>query len=360
MNTPTQAKYLNTFINPENPVLAPEERLLIETLSANIVMHPSLRKARDVIQRAVAENQSLSEPRHVILIGDSGCGKTTLLDMIEENHSPKEECFQLGIRSQQSVLIQSLPSSITPRSMAIEMLRGLGDQSLLNGTCQELTERLIHYIKQCNVQVIFLDEFQHLLALGRGSERGANQRLLAARNWIKSVINKTHVTFVLMGMPDTLALVDQEPQMERRFTHLLHFSPFQLPNQEESQLVDFADELLDVAVEEFDIFTDAEKFESNPDDANRLFAATGGVPSAIKDLVIRASLCAFRRRSKTITMDDFAKAFSELRQARLEVEAARLRREKVVNLVKAVEGRVLNPFTAKADVLRPIMVQMAA
>lgn len=208
--------------------------------------------------------------------------------------------------------------------------------------------------------MIFLDEFQHLLALGRGSVQGANQHLLAARNWIKSVIVATHVTFVLMGMPETLALIDDEPQLERRFTHLLHLSPFEPPSEKQKGMVEFVDDLLAAAVVELNLFTNAELFESDEDNAIRLYAATQGVPSTIKDMVIRAALVAYRRPSKVITMDDFANAFVELRQARLEVKAAQLKQEKRLSLAKAVEGRVVNPFCAKDDELQAIIVQMAA
>jgi len=360
MNQPNNEAHLDTFLNPKHPRLSLEEKQLIDMLSSNIIMHIGLQKARDIIQEVVAENSHLSEPRHVILIGDSGCGKSTLLDLIRAEHPAKEDCFQLGIRMQQTVLTLSLPSTITPRSMAIAMLRSLGDQSALNGTCQELTERLIHYIRQCNVQVIFLDEFQHLLALGRGNAQGANQRLLTARNWIKSVIVATHVTFVLMGMPDTLALIDQEPQMERRFTHLLHLSPFEPPSPSNIQLAQFADGLLDTAVQELGLFGGAEKFLPSLDDSLRFYAATQGVPSTIKDLVIRAALCAYRRQSRAISMSDFASAFAQLKQARSEVDAARIRLNKRITFAKAIEGRVVNPFSVSADELRPIIYQMAA
>lgn len=360
MNAKSEAENLNAFIDPTRSLLTPEEKTIIEKLSEKIVMHGALEKVRDDIRTAIAENEAQSEPRHIILTGDSGCGKSTLLDLIRDAHPPKEECFQLGVRLQQTILILSLPSTITPRSMAMAMLRALGDKSSLHGTCHELTERLIRYIQQCNVKVIFLDEFQHLLALGRGSEHGANQRLLAARNWIKSVIVATHVTFVLMGMPETSALIDDEPQLERRFTQVLNLRPFELPSESETALVNFVDDLIANAVLELNLFTDAELFESNPDNATRLYAATQGVPSTIKDFVIRAALIAHRRESKRIEMDDFARAFTELRQARLEIKAAQLKQEKRLSLAKAVDGRVVNPFCAKADELRPIILQMAA
>jgi len=359
MNSPVSSEYLSTFLNPEHSVLSDPEKNIIETLSTRVIMHSRLQEARALMQCVATENQSLSEPRHAILIGEAGCGKSTLLDMIVDELPPKEEAFTLGIRTQQTILVLSLPSTITPRSMAIQMLRALGDQTTLNGTCQELTERLVHYIRQCNVQLVFLDEFQHLLALGRGTANGANKRLVEARNWIKSIINATHVTFVLMGMPETLTLIESEPQLERRFTHLYTLEPFNVPSKADLQMVQFADALMSATVTDLG-FRSAEWFSSRPDDAMRLYVATSGVPSTIKDLIIRAALIAHRQGDGDISMVHFAQAFSRAKQARLEMEAARLRRDKRRNLVSALEGRVLNPFAAKSDEIRPLVLMLAA
>lgn len=343
-----------------NSSLDDNELHLKNTVSDCVIQHAALAYAKQYICDVIKENSVASEARHVMLVGDSGCGKTTLLDIIKSENRATEKGFGLGIGSNQPVLALSLPSTVTSRSMAMSILRAMGDTSHRTGNCQELTEVVIHYIKQSDVKVIFLDEFQHLLALGRAGIHGANQHLLAARNWIKSIINATNVTFVLMGTPDSVALINSERQLERRFPHFLELRPFAMPSNQDTSFAEFADNLLKLVVEETDFFIRAESFCENLDDAVRLYVATQGVPSGIKDFVDHASRIAYRRKSGVITMSDFAGAFTVLKMPRLKFAAARARLEECRSLTDAMEGRSLNVFTMAQGELFPIALQMAA
>lgn len=353
-------EYLFTFLDANHKKLTDAEVDIITHVSQCVITHRSLREAAKLIDRAIAENAGLSERRHAIIIGDSGCGKTTLLDMMREKLPEEEKTFKLGTMIQRPFLQVELPSTITPRSMAIVLLRSLGDESALNGTALELTERLVHVLHACNVHVIFIDEFQHLLALGQQRTIGPNKRLLEARNWIKSIINKTQITFVLMGMPDTLTLVDTEQQLERRFTHLHCLEPFAEPGKGDAEMVSFVDGILKSALCLKTYFDGAEFFADTLDDARRLYVGSMGVPSVIKDLVVRATVIAHRSRSRRILKRHFADAFKQNGEVRLAIEAARRRREKRLSLLQAMDGRVLNPFAAPDAEIRTLLTHMAA
>lgn len=360
MNATHVPSFLDNFLTSQHPRLTDAEVEIICHISGHIVLNDRLTQGGDMIKRILAENAALSEPRHGILIGEAGCGKTTLMDLVKVELPTRDETFRLGIRSSIPALFISLPSTITPRSMACQMLRAIGDQSGLHGTCFALTERLCRYIKDCQVKLILLDEFQHLLALGRGNKRGANRRLLEARNWIKSVINSTHVSFVVMGMPETVALIEDEDQLERRFTHLLTMDPFDVPTSGNTEMVDFVDDLLLDACHNLPHFSNAEFLKDCTADASRLFAATAGVPSRLKDLVIRAALAAHRRGSSEIAMIDFTSGFEQRHRARLVFEAAKQRREHRRSLLEALDGRVINPFAASNDEIDQLIMKMAA
>lgn len=363
MKTETMKELLNKFLSKDNPHLTDAEADLIRKISECVIIHDALRQAHATVENAIDENQAHSEPRHALVLGDAGCGKTTLRDLIHAQMPEPEPdtTFKLGIHRHQPLLSLSVPASITPRLLAIHLLAELGDKTSKHGTCYELTERLKFYIRANRVRVVWLDEFQHLLALGRGGKRGASCRLMEACNWIKSIINDTSVSFVLMGTRGTMQLLDYDDQLLRRFTHLsTSLAPFKPPAPDTTELVDFVDELMLSCLDVLPQFDSAEWLKDRPVDAMRLWVATEGVPSRIKDLLIRAALIAHRENARLITMTHFTTAFAQTRQQRLDFEIEQARREQQKNLIQALELKSLNPFAANDTVINQLARKMAA
>lgn len=350
---------INQFLDINQTRFTVTESDIISAISEHVVLHDRLMGGVALIREVVAENAALSEPRHCLIVGESGCGKTTMLDILKSQLPQEEETFRLGVRANIPLLALSLPSHITPRSLAQQALRAVGETSGLHGTCFELTERLCRYINECNVKIVFFDELDHLLGLGHGTARGANARLVTARNWMKSVVNKTHTTFVLMGMPESHALVEDGDQIARRFTRLYNVEPFGIPSEYDTGLVDFVGELINNLID-LHHFDTAELPIGESADASRLFVATGGIPSRIKDLTIAAALAAHREGSRAITMDHFAHGFEKMHQARWKMETSNKLRENRKILLKAIDQRGLNPLAANDDVIHQLIMQMAA
>lgn len=362
MSTEPISTQLSQYLSSDNPHLTSEEIRLIKVISECVVLHDALRSAHAIVEKAIDENQAHSEPRHALVLGDAGCGKTTLRDMYEHQFPKTDIPFHLGAHRDQPLLCVSVPASITPRSLAIHILDSLGDHTSKSGTCYELTERLKKYIRGNRVRVIWLDEFQHLFALGKSRRRGASSRKLQeACNWIKSIINDTHVSFVLMGTMETMQLLDHDDQLERRFTHLCALEALPIPSATTTALVEFVDELLRSVIDQLpQCFDLAEWLHERPVDAMRLWVATEGVPSRIKDLVIRAALNAFRAQSRVISMAHFTAAFEQTRRKRLDFEVDQVRRAKQMKLVEALQLQSMNPFAANDDVVKQLARKMAA
>lgn len=325
------------------------ETRIIRTLSAAIIEHTRLRKTLDTVWRTIRDNAAYSEPRHLIIVGESGCGKTTVCDAIAAEYGSFDAEFALGVQRKVGALMTTLPSPVTPRAMAAKLLRKLGATQRLHGTTRELTEELLILLKQCDVQVVVLDEFQHLFSVGSSMATGNGcKKLREIQDWVKSLIVKSGITFIILGLPETTSLVWTEPQLRRRFTQIHRLLPFTQPTPEDpGELAMFADDLLGVALQQFLCFDDVVEFAGELDHAERLYVATSGNPSHVKQLIIDAARRAFRRGSREITLGDFAYAYdssSGLIDARLDANAD-----------GDASGLVLsdfNPFSAPLDIVR--------
>lgn len=341
---------LTTLTSPEKPPLSDGELAINECLGKLVLRHPQLMAAYSKIQKVMAANVALSEPSHLIIAGDSGCGKTTLCDLIADEYGTCDNEFQLGIQRNITALMASVPSPVTPRSMAVNMLRALGEQGRIHGNCQEISNRLIFQFKQSDVRALFLDEQQHFFSLGLGGSRGPSTRLREAMDWVKSIINRTNLTFVMMGMPPLLDLIDSDPQLSRRFSQVFYLKPFDCPTADESDVAAFTDDLLMSAVCDLPYFDNFEEFSKNLQNAKALYVATGGTPSRIKKLVIGAACLAHNHEHRTITMKHFTHAYEAAEKVRAEIREAQARQRRLARARnKVVEGKILNPFSAASN-----------
>jgi hypothetical protein len=330
------------------------EHDVISKLSERIVLHPALSAGIDRVL-------DLIEPRHMIIVGDSGCGKTTLCDELEQRLGTLDKEHWFGTQREIPAIFASVPSPVTPRSTAAALLRAMGVTRNISGTTYERTEELIGLFKSCTTKAVFLDDFQHLLSKGQTLSQATSRQLREVQDWIKSIIVRSGVTFVLLGLYETLALIDSEPQMSRRFTFVHELKPFPRPEDPKSDkkvppaMVAFADDLMCHALNDTEYFHDGVDFRNDPDAAVRLYVATEGVPSPIKDLIVDAARDAYRRKERVISMANFARAF-DTRLELLKAKNERLRRDGL----NEQKVPAVNPFRATIESVRTMFYDKAA
>jgi|GEM_PF-6375975 len=312
-------------------------------LTSIVIEHSNLVGAYETTIHRILENQHRSERKHLMIVGDSGTGKTTLCDLIEHDSNDTPEEFQLGIKQNLEIVMASMHSPVTPRFLAATLLEAMGVKGGLTGTSYDLTKQLVTLLNQHKTKAIFLDETQHLYALGINGNGGFCKRLREALDWIKSVINRTSVTFILMGVPDLVNLIEADPQLSRRFDRTFYLKPFSIPDTRDSDLGNYIDGILHAACS-LPYFNAYESFSTSKTNSLRMFLACGGSPDKLKEMVLGAVLQAQESGDRRITLGHFARSYEHRFQGCLSGS----KKWKEQSLTKRIADKNSNPFTLSA------------
>ncbi|WP_227107316.1 TniB family NTP-binding protein [Chromobacterium rhizoryzae] len=157
----------------------------------------------------------------VLLIGPSGAGKSTVLRAYEAQ-SPRG--FEMQ-RTRIPVLIVRVPSSPTVRSLAGAILEAMGDRKSHRGTAPEKTTRLVDFFPQCGVELLLIDEFQHLFYTPSATA------FRDVTDWLKNLLESTCVGMVACGLPAAELVIRSNEQLSRRFSQCIPMDPFQLDDE---------------------------------------------------------------------------------------------------------------------------------
>ena len=138
--------------------LTREERLLWLN-SFLFFMTADLRQLDDKIAK-VRSFRSLGQARNFLLGGESGMGKTTYLDWLMFHHLPvvEQERNRVPI-----IGIQAPVSNQTARPLLWRLLLECGHTYLGGDNEEILLMKLALYLQQCGVELIVIDEVQHIM-----------------------------------------------------------------------------------------------------------------------------------------------------------------------------------------------------
>lgn len=272
------------------------ERLaLIERV---FIQYPRLKELRAKIEFCRQFSEIAAEPECMLISGTKGAGKTTLIDWYASDFPVRESTEKRII----PVLVVAVPSPATVKGLGTDMLEAIGDPAADKGSVSSITLRLRNYIKDCEVELIILDEFQHF------DDRQSRKVLKTISDWLKNLINETRRPIVLVGMPGCESVLENQgnEQLKRRFSSREEIMPFAWDTAK--QIVEFR-QLLKEIDSALPLLKDSHLAEATT--AFLIHSATDGVINYVMKLLRWAARLAIETGVEQIDHPILAQAYEE-------------------------------------------------
>ncbi|MBS1832557.1 MAG: TniB family NTP-binding protein [Acidobacteria bacterium] len=146
----------------DQPWSAVPDDVRFEQLAKMFVERDIERSIHRIFDRVRTDRRKgLEEPRNVVIVGETGVGKTKILSRYLSRHPERREDGSI-IRP---VLLVEIKNSTNPTSLAKLMLQRLGitDDRLLAGSAADLSARVkIQFVAQ-KVELVMIDEFSNAI-----------------------------------------------------------------------------------------------------------------------------------------------------------------------------------------------------
>jgi hypothetical protein len=295
----TKQKRSSTSATTNSQLTKPERCKLVEKI---FVIYPRFKALKDEIAHCHEYSKISADPECMFLGGLSGSGKTTLLETYAEMFPVSIDKEGMNV----PVLLAGVPAKANEKTLAAELLLMLGDPPPHVGPAHELTRRLRGLLKDCGTLLVFLDEFQHFF------DKDSAKVLRRLSDWLKDLIDRTHIPFVLAGMPYAEKIF-REPfndQLLRRFPIRRTLGSFGFVTKEDRLEFRAFLKALDQQLPFAQI-----SHLSDPEVALRIYCATGGRVGKIMPLIRRAGELGINQGAPYIDASILADAYDDrLRQ----------------------------------------------
>lgn len=267
---------------------------IVKDIRSSFIRFPHIERILNAFDRLYEYQCENEEPEHIILLGESGVGKSTLVKRYAHRH-PRIEHEEF---TEIPVLYLVLGPSPTRKTLAQTFLRAMGDPMWRRGSEAELTERVIELFAKCRVRLVIIDEANHLI------DRGGEKTLHTAADWLKVVIDSSQVSFVFAGIPRIRRLLATNDQLRGRLREVIEIDRFSVANKSAEH--DFRS-----ALKRFKSYMgDLPTIDISGAAIARLFAfATDGRLRDIRRLLVRAVELAYEMSDPRLTDVVLAEAF---------------------------------------------------
>ncbi|QAZ39570.1 AAA family ATPase [Methylibium sp. Pch-M] len=282
---------LKTIETPASTDLAESIK---DALDATFLRVTHVKELLRELEACLRTGQRKAKPRHLVIFGESGVGKSKLLEVFSGMH-PR---LELADRSVIPVLRASMPSLPTPKRIVVELLKAMGSPFATKGKDDEPILQLKTLCTACGVQLVLLDEVSHLV------DRGREKTHYRYGDALKEVVDALGIPFVLTGIPRLMKLFDVNEQLRGRFSRRRTIKPFSIVGDkrlEEFRSVVHSFRAKFKGIDSIDLTTK----ELLP----RVFMATNGLLRPLVDLLKEAVELAARTKGRSLTRATLEAAF---------------------------------------------------
>lgn len=287
-----------TYPTQANMTVA-DERLTtpVDRANAILIRYPRFNRLLNNIQLCREMSKTAGEPQCIILEGVPGAGKSTLV----KSYAASCSRYETPSGTKVPVFYTETPSPVTVKGMAARLLQVLGDPAANHGTLWSMNSRLVHFIRTCEVQMIILDDFHHLI------DKETNRVLGKVSDWLKVLIKETNIPFLVVGVEGTIRrILDANAQLSRLFAIRETLHPFQWDARNPETIKEF---MTFVAFTERLIGVRLTDEIEREDLLYRIYYATDGVVGNVMNLLRYAVALAQQREEDILTLDVLTQAF---------------------------------------------------
>ncbi|MBN1220303.1 MAG: TniB family NTP-binding protein [Anaerolineae bacterium] len=265
-----------------------------------LIRYPRFQELHEDIEMCKELSKSSGEPHCMSLEGPTGAGKTTMIQDYARQFARYETPEGIKI----PILYMETPSPVTVKGLAMKMLEAMGDPAAHKGTQTSMDSRLVHFIQHCEIELVVLDDFQHLI------DSETEKILAKVSNWLKVLIKETGVPFLVVGIEGKVELIlKSNSQLSRLFAVREELQRFQWNPSTPETIQEFANFVQ--ATEEVVGRKLPWRSDSDADLLYRLHYATDGVIANLMNLMRGTALLAQKQGRDKLDLDILAAVFEK-------------------------------------------------
>lgn len=274
-------------------------RSLLAQANTALIRYPRFKALHKDIRECQELSRLANEPQCMSLEGVTGAGKSTLMrdyvalfPRIEQKDGTRIPIFYA-----------ETPSPVTVKGMAATLLAQLGDPAAYRGTLWAMNYRLIRLMIDCQVELVILDDFHHLI------DKETNRILEQVSDWLKVLIKETGIPFLVVGIDGKVErILEANAQLSRLFAVRQTLEPFRCDPSDEASIQEFGQF---VQYAEQAITIPLPVTISRLELLHRLHYATEGVVGNLMNLLRYSAWLTRQDNQESITLSTLAAAFDK-------------------------------------------------